>query len=134
MSWTTIRTGVKTRLDTISGINGSALAGLAKTDSISATVVPLDPLIVPNGHQGKTEIRFAVRVTVTKAKLEDSQTLLDGYIWPTGSSSVIAAIYGDPTLAAAVDDLQCVEVVGYSQVPDTQAVTADLNFRALVTA
>ncbi len=134
MSWTTIRTGVKTRLDTISGINGSALASLGKTDSVSATVVPLDPLIIPSGHQGKVEIHFAVRIQVNKATLLDSQTLLDGYIWPSGSSSVPAALYGDPTLAAAVDDLNLVEVVGYAQVPDTQAVTADLHFRALVTA
>lgn len=134
MSWTTIRTGVKTRLDTVSGVSGHSRAAGSRTDSVVATIVPSDPLILPAGHQGKTEVRFTVRVTVTKAKLEDSQSALDTLIWPTGSGSIIAALYGDSTLAAAVDDLQCVEVVGYSQVPDTNAVTADLNFRALVTA
>ena len=134
MSWTTIRTGVKTRLDTITGVSGHSRAALSQKDSVEATVIPADPLITPSGHAGKVEVRFAVRIKVFKGTLEDSQTALDAYIWPTGTDSIIAALRGDTTLAGAIDDLQLVDVVGYEQVAESTAVRADINFRGIVSA
>lgn len=134
MTWVAIRTGAKARLDTITGVSGHSTAAGKRTDSVEASVIALDPLIIPTGHAGKVEVRFAVRVTVVKAKLEDSQNALDAYIWPTGTDSIIAALRGDTTLSATVDDLQLVDVSAYEQLSESNSVRADINFRAIVTA
>lgn len=134
MSWTTIRTGAKTRLDTISGVSTHARAPLTKADSVVATVIPQEPLVVPAGHRGKVEVRFAIRLTTQKATLEDSQDALDALTWPTGTGSVVAAMFGDRTLGGVVDDIEFVQVTGYEQIADGNAVQADVVFRALVTA
>lgn len=134
MSWTTIRNGAKTRLDTISGVSTHARVPLKASDSVIATVIPDDNLVRPSGHRGKVEVHFAVRITVFKSNLEDSQTALDGYVWPTGTDSIVAAMLGDSTLGGTVDDIQWVDVSNYEQLPDSAACRADINLRALVTA
>jgi hypothetical protein len=134
MSWVTVRTGVKTRLDTITGLSGHSRAALKRTDSAEASVVPSDPMIIPSGHRSQTEVRFTVRVTVVKGSLEDAQTALDAYIWPTGTDSIIAALRGDTTLSGAVDDVQFLDVTAYEQLAESNSVRADINFRAIVTA
>jgi hypothetical protein len=134
LSWATIRTGVATLLDTVTGVEPRATAKLGKADSVTATVIGGDPLIRPSAHQGKYEVRFIVRLKVAKAKLTESQDTIDAMIWPTGASSLIAAIYADSTIAGAVDDLVMQEVVNYEQTADSNQVQADINYLAMVTA
>ena len=134
MSWTTIRTGVATLLDTVSGVEVRATARLGSTESVTATVVPGDPVVEPSAHAGKYWVRFIVRVKVAKAKLTESQDALDALIWPTGAGSLIAAIYGNPTLSGALDDMRVEQVINYEQTADSNEVSADIVCIGMVTA
>jgi hypothetical protein len=134
MSWTTIRTGVATLIDAIAGVEPRAAVSLGKSDSVTATVIPGDPVIEPTAHGAKYNVRFIVRVRVQKAKLTESQETMDVLIWPTGAGSLIAAIYSDPTIAAALDGVRLVQVVNYEQPADSNEVRADLEFIGIATA
>lgn len=134
MTWALIRTNVATLMDTVSGVEVRPTARLGKADSVTATVIPGDPVLQPSGHQNKWDIRFSVRVKASKAKLEESQTAIDTLIWPVGAGSLIAAIYSDSTLGGVVDDFRVEEVVNYEQSSDSNDVQADIRCLAKVTA
>ena len=141
MSWATIRDGVVTALSGISGLVEHDTAKAYYADSTVAIVLPGDPLLEPGGHAGKTDVTFVVRVKVSRATADDAQNALDGYVWPSGSSSIVAAIYATPTLGGAVDDTQFMRVERYGATQefaltggpmeqDTGSWQADVVFRA----
>lgn len=134
MSWATIRDGMKTRLDTISGLSARDTAPDSLPERDTATVLPGEPLISPSGHRGKVEVNIIVRVRCSRGKVRDSQDALDPYLWPTGTKSIIAAVDGGPTLNAAVDACQFVTVQNYGGIEGSAAVQADVVFRGIVTA
>lgn len=134
MSWVTIRDGVKTRLDTISGLSARDTAPSTLPDRDTATVLPGDPLILPSGHHNKVDINFVVLVRCNRGKLKDSQDALDVYLWPAGSGSIVAALEGGSTLSSTVDDVRFTGVTAYGGIEGTEAVQAQVNFTAKVTA
>lgn len=56
------------------------------------------------------ELTLAVKVFVAFAEVSTAQTTLDDYLDATGSSSIVVAIYADPTLAGTVSWLRIVNV------------------------
>jgi hypothetical protein len=136
MSWATIRDGMKARLATISGLVAYDVMPDNLPDHDVAIVLPGDPLIEPAGHQRKVDINIRVVVRCTRATARDAQDALDAYIWPTGASSIQAAVEAGRTLGGAADDTQFVRVVQYgpSATDNKGQWQADVMFRAKVTA
>ena len=131
MTWKTIRDGVKTRLDTISGLSARDTAPASLPDKDTATVLPGEPVIAPAGHNGFMKVMFSVFVRCNRGKITDSQDALDDYITTTGASSIVQAIHGDRTLSGTVDDVRFVNVRGYGGVEGSQGVQAFIDFEAM---
>lgn len=135
MSWVTIRTGMETRLATISGLKAFDKMPSSLPNQNVAVVLPGEPVIEAAGHGNKVDVHIRVVVRCVRATAEDAQAALDVYIWPSGGSSVQAAVEGGPTLGGAVDDVRFVRVGSYGSVENTAGgFQADIIFRAKVTA
>lgn len=135
MSWVTIRDGAKGLVDNISGLIVTDVMPDVLPNKDHAVVVPSDPLIEPSGHHGVTDIYFRVVIRCQRATAKDAQDALDAYLWPTGASSIVAAIEADPTLSGTVDDVQFLRVQNYGIAEGTQgAFQADVSFKAKVAA
>lgn len=63
----------------------------------------LNPILGENG----CDYLFLVTLYLPGADVEAGQTLLDGYLAPTGASSVMAAINADPSLGGVVSSAKC---------------------------
>lgn len=107
-----IRSGLKTRLATIAGLNVYP----AEPDAIytPAALVGYDPgakLVdydVAMGEQTSC-YHLSLQVLVQEAaSLVDAQTALDPYIDPMGGKSIVTAIYGDRTLSGGCQDVRVV--------------------------
>jgi hypothetical protein len=98
-----IRNGIKTRLDTIDGIQSYAV--LPGDINAPAAVVSRRSTQFDSTFGGASDdLTFAVTVFVHWVGVErDAQEKLDTYLAPTGATSVKAAIEGDPTLGNKVD-------------------------------
>lgn len=109
---TQLRTGLATRLGTISGLRAAAF-------------MP-DRISVPQAIVGEVEIdfdktfgnqvdeyTFKVRVYASRATDRAGQKALDGYIVAAGASSIKAAIEGDRTLGGVAETLRVESVTGY---------------------
>lgn len=105
MTWATLRDGVKDLLDGIPGliVHDTYVDAADKT---VAFVLPAEPLVSPEGHADLMRINFLIRLQATRATLKGSQDALDPFLWPSGSSSIVAALYAEPTLGGTVDDMQ----------------------------
>lgn len=134
MSWATIRDGVKTRLDTISGLSARDTIPDSLPDKDTATVMPSPAVLSPTGHATKTAVSLFVLIRCVRGRLRDSQDALDAYIWPTGTNSIIAAVYADRTLSGTVDDIRWTGTDSYTPVEGTTGVQANVNFIAFVSA
>ncbi len=139
MSWATIRDGMKTRLDTISGLKAHDVLPSVMPDANVAVVLPGEPLLEPSGHAGMVDVNIRVVVRCSRATVQDAQNALDAYVWPSGTNSIQAAVEGGPQLGGAVDDCRFVRVAAYGTVEDagTQtktagAMQADVMFRGKV--
>lgn len=132
MSWASIRTGMETRLATISGLVAHDVMAANLPDKDVAVVLPGDPLIEPSGHGGDVAVNIRVVVKCKRGDVADAQKALDAYIWPSGASSVIAAVDGDGTLGGAVDGTLFSRVANYgASEGEAGAFQADVQFRAL---
>lgn len=130
MSWATIRTGMETRLATISGLVAHPMMRETLPDKNIAVVLPGEPLIDAAGHGPYYWINVRVVVRVARATAEDAQAALDAYVWPSGANSIIAAVDADPTLAGTVDPVQFQRVANYGPSEGEQGKwQADLLFR-----
>ncbi len=132
MSWATIRTGMQTRLATIDGLVASDVMPQESKEKNLAAVVPGNPLIEPEGHGGGLWVNLRVVIQCQRSTNEDMQHALDGYVWPTGDNSIIAAVYAEPTLDGACDGAEFKSVTGYG-LADNGTMQAEVNFRCLVT-
>ncbi len=105
MSIQTIRDGLKTRLQTITGLRAS--------DTIPEQINP--PIaIVSVGNidysrsfsgTGLTAFNFVVTVFVSRPSTRTGQNLLDDYMEPTGATSVKVALEAVPGLSGASQDV-----------------------------
>jgi hypothetical protein len=121
-----IRTGLATRLATITGLRTSSYI----PDQINppvAVVMPSKITFDRAMHRGLDEYEFTVMVLVGRADERVAQTLLDDYCNPTGTSSIKTAVEGDRTLGGVVSDLRVTEMRGISPVlvGDTTYLTAE---------
>jgi len=112
-SLTSIRSGLGTRLETIS----SLLVYDYVPDSIEppcAIVGTLSSLEYDNTFsRGSDTYTIPIQLYVSRVDAEDSQDTLDGYLAGSGSSSIKFAIEGDTTLGGAVSSARVVEASNY---------------------
>ncbi len=104
---TSIRDGLQTRLQTISGLN------VLNHTPDSASVTPAASIAfdayTPNktfqgaSTPGDRESRWIITVRLAGFIPEEQWEALDDYINPTGTNSIFAAIEGDITLGGNVD-------------------------------
>lgn len=135
MTWAAIRDGMKTRLATISGLVPYDVFPDKSPDGDIAMVLPGQPLIEPSAHGGFYDVRMRVLARCQRATASDAQAALDPYLWPSGASSIIAAVYGDPTLGGVVDGCQFETVENYNAVENSpHEWQADIYFKAKVDA
>lgn len=114
-SLASIRTGLKTRLATITGINAYDVAP-GTPNLPAAMVLPGSIEFDESMGRGSDLLTFEVRLLVAESTMELSQTQLDAYLAGSGASSVKAAIEGDATLAGAADWTRVTRVVSYGQI------------------
>jgi hypothetical protein len=96
-----IRDGLADRLETISGLRVYRYyPGQINTP---AAVVSRRQTRYDQTIDGAEDYTFAVTLFVQKGEDVTAQKALDLYLDPAGTSSVVAAIHGDPTLGGVVD-------------------------------
>lgn len=110
-NYATIRAGLVTALEALHIQSTGYVLSSPMAPSIECFPGPIDyDQAYQRGHDNLT---FIVRLTVTTAIDEASQTKLDGYLLPSGATSVKALIETDKTLGGVVKDLQVTECSGY---------------------
>ena len=103
MTLATIRTGIQTRLQTISGLRVFDRPPDSVNDYPCA-------LILPKGGEYDTEFgagtKYTFEITILVSRAADvdrAQTKIDPYIDRSGAKSVYAAVDGDVTLGGAAE-------------------------------
>lgn len=130
---TDIRSGLATRLATISGLRTAATIPDQVNPPI-AIVIP-ERLTYDDAYgKGLVTYSFLVQVIVGKVSERTSQNKIDGFINPTGATSIKAAIEGDKTLNGVVFDTRVTEVTGYSVVQVGDIAYMSCEFRVTVLA
>lgn len=114
----TIGTGIKTRLETISGLR--VYTPNEVPDSISDFPVAV---ILPSRTEynkdfdASPDYTFRILIFLTKADTPSALNELINYIEPTGTYSVLAAIEGDSTLDSTADDSTVTANSGFGAIP-----------------
>lgn len=130
---TDIRSGLATRIATISGLRTAATIPDQVNPPI-AIVIP-ERLTYDDAYgKGLVTYSFLVQVIVGKVSERTSQNKIDGFINPTGATSIKAAIEGDKTLNGVVFDTRVTEVTGYSVVQVGDIAYMSCEFRVTVLA
>lgn len=128
-----LRTGLATRLATITGLRTSATIPDQLNPPIA--VVSLDTITFDQAFQrGLDEYQFTVTVIVGRVAERSSQTRLDGYLDPSGAGSVKTAIEGDRTLGGKASTLRVTDMTGISTVSIGDATMITANFSVVVYA
>jgi hypothetical protein len=129
MNPSSVRDGLKTRLQTISGLRAY--------DLIPDTVVPpaavvgqLDFTFDIDNARGLDQAQVDVLVIVQRFSERTGQDKLDAYLAGSGASSIKAAIEGDRTLGGAVNTLRVTGAEAGTY--DSQGVTF-LSYRYRIT-
>jgi hypothetical protein len=120
---TSIRSGLKTRLETISGLD--------VYDYVPDWFEPPMALIMPpeiidydvTMSRGADRYEIPVVLYVTKIDAETSQDDLDSYLASSGSTSVKAAVEGDGTLGGAAMDTRVISAGDYGGYEISQGTT-----------
>lgn len=121
-----LRTGIATRLSTITGLRSSATLPDQPTPP-QAVVYPERVQYDTAFGRGSDDYTFAVLVIVGRIAERTAQTSLDGYCNPSGASSIKAAIEAEPTLGGKALDCRVTEMRGQSSltVGDVTYITAE---------
>lgn len=122
---TSIRDGLKTRMETISGLQvyNHTPDATSVTPAASIAFAGLTPNVTFTGAStpGDRDYLFVITVRIAGAIPEEQWEALDDYMNPTGANSVFAAIDGDDTLGGIAD---------YSVIsPDEQIDVSDREQR-----
>lgn len=121
-----LRSGLATRLATIAGLRTSAT--LPDQPQPPQAVVYPDRVTYDTAlGRGSDEYTFVVLVIVGRIAERTAQTSLDAYCNPSGSTSIKAAVEGDPTLGGNALDCRVTEMRGQSSLTlgDTTFLTAE---------
>ena len=100
-----VRDGLKTRLETISGLRAYDLIPDTVTPP-AAVVGQLDFTFDIDNARGLDQAQVDVLVIVQRFSERSGQNLLDLYLSGSGASSIKAAIEGDRTLGGVVNTLR----------------------------
>lgn len=100
-----VRDGLKTRLQTITGLRAYDLIPDTVTPP-AAVVGQLDFTFDIDNARGLDQAQVDVLVIVQRFSERSGQNLLDTYLSGAGSTSIKAAIEGDRTLGGAVNTLR----------------------------
>lgn len=122
-TFSSIRDGLKTRLETISGLSAYDYV----PDFIDPPVALIAPLNTLNydATMARGADTYAVPVILYIARI-DAQTAQDGvdaYLASTGSTSIKAAIEGDPTLGGAAMSVRVISATDYGEYEVTQGTS-----------
>lgn len=111
-----VRTGLKNRLATISGLNAYALVPMTP-NMPAALVTPRSINFDTSMTRGSDRLIFDVTLLVTDSITDLAQSQLDPYLSGSGSQSVKAAIEAESTLGGAADWSRVTEVSAYGDIP-----------------
>ena len=113
MTLATIRTGLKTRLETISGLRVFERPPDSINQLPTAFILPLSGNYNYAMNTG-IEYNFEITVLVSRAAdVADAQTNIDPYIDRSGTKSIYAAVDGDPTLGGACSNCRVTDFRDY---------------------
>lgn len=107
-----LRTGLATRLGTISGLRTSALMPDNPNPPI-AIVIPDNISFDDTFHRGMDTFTFRIFLIVGRADERTAQNSIDGYCATSGASSVKAAVEGDKTLGGKAYDCRVTTMSNY---------------------
>jgi hypothetical protein len=125
---TDLRTGLATRLATISGLRSSAYIPDNPQPPV-AVVMPGRITYDQAFGRGSDEYQFTIMLIVGRVADRASQTNLDAYCASSGSTSVKAAIEGDRTLGGHALDCRVTEMTnqGSLSIGDVTYHTAEFS-------
>ena len=129
-SLSTLRTGLATRLGTISGLRTSAFMPDNPNPPI-AVVMPSSVSYDDTFKRGMQTYVFNVLVIVGRVDERTAQSNLDAYVSSTGTSSIKRAIEGDKTLSGVVFDTRVSEMRNYGQLPVGEVTYLTAEFTVL---
>lgn len=129
-SISSIRSGLATRLATISGLRTSPTLPDAPNPPI-AVVMPSSVSYDDTFKRGMQTYVFNVLVIVGRVDERTAQNNLDAFVSSTGTSSVKLAIEGDKTLGGVVFDTRVSEMRNYGQLPVGEIVYLTAEFTVL---
>jgi hypothetical protein len=113
MSIATIGTGLKTRLDTITGLRVFAPNELPGSGNEPPMAFILPPAVeYHSDFAANYVLTFRVVVAVTQQDSPTAHDAIMAYMEPSGTYSVLAAIEGDRTLGSTADDVKVVRNLG----------------------
>ena len=133
----TARAGIKTRLETITGLNVSLYGGEPLPATPLAIISPIlvqGPKLLAIGGNS-FQARFRVRVYLSHPGTEaEGWTELEKYTEQVATKSVIAAVLADKTLNASVDFAQIsISSIGKAALDDQGAIYYSAEFLVDVT-
>jgi hypothetical protein len=129
-SISTIRTGLATRLATISGLRTSATI----PDNVNppiALVQPISVLFDSTFNRGMQQYTFHVQVIVGRVDERTAQNNIDAFCSSTGLKSIKLAIEGDKSLGGIVFDTRVTELRNYGQVTISDVVYLSAEFTVI---
>ena len=126
MSISAIRTGLATRLGTISGLRTSATV---PDDPKPPVAIVLPPTINYDTSMGRglDTYEFSILVMVGRLSERTAQASLDAYANPSGATSIKTAIEADRTLGGAAQSCRVTDMrnVGPMSIAENTYLTAE---------
>lgn len=125
-----IRTGLATRLATITGLRNSATIPDNPNPPI-AIVMPSTISYDDTFHRGLQIYTFNILVIVGRVDERTAQNNLDAYASSTGTASIKLAVEGDKTLGGKVYDTRVSEMRNYGQLAVGEVTYLTAEFTVL---
>lgn len=132
-SVSSIRTGLATRLGTITGLRTAATMPDNPNPPV-AIVVPDSINFDDTFHRGMDTLNFRVLLIVGRADERTAQNSIDGYCATSGASSVKAAIEGDKTLGGTAFDCRVTTMSNYGSILIGETTYLSVEFIVVVYA
>ena len=128
-----IRTALANKIGTISGLRTAATV----PDQVSPPIAVIIPERVTYDEayaRGLVVYTFIVQVVVGKVSERSAQNRLDGFVNPTGATSIKTAVENDKTLGGVVFDSRVTEMTTYTVVQIGDIAYLSCEFRVTVLA
>lgn len=128
-----IRTALAGKIGNITGLRTAATV----PDQVNPPIAVIIPERVTYDEayaRGLIVYTFIVQLVVGKVSERTAQTKLDGFVNPTGSTSIKAAIEADKSLGGVVFDSRVTEMTTYTVVQIGDIAYLSCEFRVTVLA